>query len=199
MRKPTGSGVEWTECLLIIGTCCRVQVFSLILDSSVSLSADIQSARDLVSETMGSNPALSRGRQLVSLYRQRHVRKPTGSTEWCVVGYMSNALWDFVEWVYSYWFPKAILTLTHWDLPRQSGRHFADDIFRCIFTKEKISTLTRNSLIFVPKGPIDNWSVFFHVMALHQTYHKPILEPVMAHFSGAYMRHLASINPHAQL
>ena len=41
--------------------------FCLILDSSVSLSAGIQSAGDLVSETlMGSNPAFSRGRQLVS-------------------------------------------------------------------------------------------------------------------------------------
>ena len=44
VRKPTGSEVEWAECLLIIGTSCRVQVFSLILDSSVGLSAGIQSA-----------------------------------------------------------------------------------------------------------------------------------------------------------
>ena len=67
VRMPNGSGVEWAECSLIIGTGCRVQVFSLILDSSVSLSAGIQSAGDLVSETlMGSNPAFSRGRQLVS-------------------------------------------------------------------------------------------------------------------------------------
>ena len=64
---PNGCGVEWAECSLIIGTGCRVQVFSLIIDSSVGLSAGIQSAGDLVSETlMGSNPALSRGRQLVS-------------------------------------------------------------------------------------------------------------------------------------
>ena len=42
VRKPTGSEVEWAECLLIIGTGCRV--FSLILDSSVGLSAGIQSA-----------------------------------------------------------------------------------------------------------------------------------------------------------
>ena len=44
VRKPTGSEVEWAECLLIMGTGCRVQVFSLILDSSVGLSAGIQSA-----------------------------------------------------------------------------------------------------------------------------------------------------------
>ena len=60
-------GSSWAECSLIIGKGCRVQVFSLILDSSVGLSVGIQSAGNLVSETlMGSNPALSRGRQLVS-------------------------------------------------------------------------------------------------------------------------------------
>ena len=66
VRKPTGCGVEWAECSLIIGTGCRVEVLSLILDSSVGLSAGIQSAGDLVSETPGSNPAFSSGRQLVS-------------------------------------------------------------------------------------------------------------------------------------
>ena len=43
-----------------------VQDFSLILDSSVGLSAGIQSAGDLVSGIPGSNPAFSRGTQLVS-------------------------------------------------------------------------------------------------------------------------------------
>ena len=41
----------WAECSLIIGTGCRVQVFSLIIDSPVSLSAGIQSAGDSVPET----------------------------------------------------------------------------------------------------------------------------------------------------
>ena len=41
---PNGSGVRWAECLLIIGTGCRVHVFSVILDGSVGLSAGIQSA-----------------------------------------------------------------------------------------------------------------------------------------------------------
>ena len=40
--------------------------FSLILDISVSLPAGIQSAGNLVSETLGSNPAFTRGRQRVS-------------------------------------------------------------------------------------------------------------------------------------
>ena len=67
VRKSTDSGAKWAECSLIIGTSCRVQAFSLNLDSSVGLSASIQSAGDLVSGAPGSNPAFSRGTQLVSL------------------------------------------------------------------------------------------------------------------------------------
>ena len=66
VRKSTDSGVKWAEWSLIIGTGCRVQVFSLILDSSVGLLASIQSADDLASGAPGSNPAFSRGTQLVS-------------------------------------------------------------------------------------------------------------------------------------
>ena len=48
--NPTDSGVEWAECSLIIWMGYWVQVFfSLILDTSVALSAGIQSAG-------GSNP-----------------------------------------------------------------------------------------------------------------------------------------------
>ena len=40
--------------------------------------------------------------------------------------------------------------------PRQNGRHFADDIFKCIFVNEKFCILTTISVNFGPKGPIDN-------------------------------------------
>ena len=52
--------------ILLVAIYIWVQVFSLILDSSVGLSASIQSAGDLVSGTPGSNPAFSRGTQLFS-------------------------------------------------------------------------------------------------------------------------------------
>ena len=51
LRKSIGSEVNWAKCSLIIGTGCWVQVFSLILDSSVWLWVGIQSAGELVSET----------------------------------------------------------------------------------------------------------------------------------------------------
>ena len=57
---------QWAECTLIIWLGYWVQVFSLILDSWVGLSAGILSAGDSVPETLGSNPAFNRGGQLVS-------------------------------------------------------------------------------------------------------------------------------------
>ena len=40
--------------------------------------------------------------------------------------------------------------------PGQNGRHFAHNIFKCIFKNEKVETLIEISLKFVPKGPLDN-------------------------------------------
>ena len=40
--------------------------------------------------------------------------------------------------------------------PGQNGRHFADDVFGCIFVNEEFCILIKISLKFVPKGPINN-------------------------------------------
>ena len=39
---------------------------------------------------------------------------------------------------------------------RQNGRHFVDDILKCIFVNENVWIPIEISLTFVPKGPIDN-------------------------------------------
>ena len=69
-----------------------------------------------------------------------------------------------MEWGYI-WFQLLIsigsewcaikMQLTHLP-PGQNGRHFADDIFRCIFVKEKFCIMIKISLKFVPKGPVGN-------------------------------------------
>ena len=41
-------------------------------------------------------------------------------------------------------------------LPGQNDRHFADDIFTCIFLNEKFCISIKISMKFVPEGPIDN-------------------------------------------
>ena len=61
--------VVGSSCLNTFWSCGRAigfKFFSLIFDSSVCFSVGIQSARDSVPETLGSNSAFSSGRQLVS-------------------------------------------------------------------------------------------------------------------------------------
>ena len=44
--------------------------------------------------------------------------------------------------------------LTYWG--RDNGRHFPDDIFKCIFLNENVLISIKISLKFVPKGQINN-------------------------------------------
>ena len=52
--------------------------------------------------------------------------------------------------------------------PEQNGRHFADDIFRCIFVNEIHCISIKISLGSVPKSPIDNHPALVWIMAWHQ-------------------------------
>ena len=45
------------------------------------------------------------------------------------------------------------------------------------------------SLKFVPSSPIYNEPALVQVMAWRQTGDKPLLEPMLTHFTDAYMRH----------
>ena len=49
--------------------------------------------------------------------------------------------------------------------PGQNGRHFADDISKCIFMNEKFCILIRISQKFVPKSPIDYIPALVQIMA----------------------------------
>ena len=73
--------------------------------------------------------------------------------------------------------------------PGQNGRHFADDILRCIFVNEKFCIVILIQLKFVPKGPIDNNSALSQVMAWRRTGDKPLSEPMLTQFTDADMRH----------
>ena len=66
LRKPNGSGVEWAECSLIIGTGCWVQVFLAWSSIAQSICQRAFSLLEIQFHRPCSNPALSRGRQLVS-------------------------------------------------------------------------------------------------------------------------------------
>ena len=78
--------------------------------------------------------------------------------------------------------------LTH--PPGQNGRHFADDIFKCIFMNEKFCILIEISLKFVPKRLIDNKAALVQVMAWRRTGDKPLRpDPMVIQFTDAYMQH----------
>ena len=63
--------------------------------------------------------------------------------------------------------------------PRQNGRHFADDIFTCIFLNENASIAIKISLKCVPKGPINNIPALVQIMAWCRPGDKPLSEPMM--------------------
>ena len=63
--------------------------------------------------------------------------------------------------------------------PRQNGRHFADDIFKCIFLNENVWIPVKISLKYVPKGPINNIPALVQIMAWRRSGDKPLSEPMM--------------------
>ena len=63
--------------------------------------------------------------------------------------------------------------------PRQNGRYFADDIFKCIFLNENVWISLQISLKFVPKGSINNIPSLFQIMAWGWPGNKPLSEPMM--------------------
>ena len=64
--------------------------------------------------------------------------------------------------------------------PGKNGRHFADDIFKCIFLNENAWIPTKISLKFVPQGPINNIPALVQIMAWRRPGDKPLSEPMMA-------------------
>ena len=63
---------------------------------------------------------------------------------------------------------------------RQNGRHFVDDIFKCISLNENIWILVTISLKFVTKGPINNIPALVQIMAWHRPGEKPLSKTMMA-------------------
>ena len=62
---------------------------------------------------------------------------------------------------------------------RQNGRHFTDEIFKCVFLNENVWILIKVSLKFVPKGPINIIAAFVQIMAWHGPGDEPLSELMM--------------------
>ena len=63
--------------------------------------------------------------------------------------------------------------------PTQNGRHFTDDIFKCIFLNEDMWISIDISLKFVPKDQINDNPALVQIMAWLRPGDKPLSEPVM--------------------
>ena len=63
--------------------------------------------------------------------------------------------------------------------PRQNGRHFADDILKCIFSNQNVWIPIEISLKFVPKGPIDTIPALVQIMTWRRPGDKPLSDPMM--------------------
>ena len=73
------------------------------------------------------------------------------------------------------WVENPINTLR----PRQNGRYFPDDIFKCIFLNENVWISIKFSLKFVPKVPINNFPALVQLMACRRPGDKPLSEPMI--------------------
>ena len=97
-----------------------------------------------------------------------------------------RSLQDFLERCYL--INYLLCCLTH--LPREkNGRHFADDIFRCIFVNEYFRILIRISLKLVSNDPIDNNPALVKIMAWRRKGDKSLSQPMLTRFTNAYMWH----------
>ena len=63
--------------------------------------------------------------------------------------------------------------------PRPTGRHFADDVFTCIFLNENVWIPIKISMNFVPKGPINIIPALVQIMAWRRPGDKPLSEPMV--------------------
>ena len=75
----------------------------------------------------------------------------------------------------------------------QNGRHFTDDMFKCIFMNEYIAVSIEISLMFVPKCPINNIPALVQIMAWRHPGDTPFSEPVIVSLPTP-MRHSASVS-----
>ena len=63
--------------------------------------------------------------------------------------------------------------------PKQNGRHFPDDIFKCIFVNGNIWISIKISLKIVPEVLINNIPALVHIMAWRRPGDKPLSEPML--------------------
>ena len=63
--------------------------------------------------------------------------------------------------------------------PRQNGRHYPDDMFKCIFLNDKVQIPIKISLKFVSKSSVNNIPSFVQTMVWRSPGDKPLSDPIL--------------------
>ena len=101
---------------------------------------------------------------------------------WLVMNLHDSDLWilTFKNWM---WNPHSCTTFSISTLntlrPRQNGRHFPNNTFKCIFLFENVWIWIKISQKFVPKVRINNIPALVQIMAWHRIGNKLLSEPMM--------------------
>ena len=98
-----------------------------------------------------------------------------------------NIVKDIINWKQMKWLLTDIMVVhslkrMNWFntlRPTQNGRHFADDMLKCLFLNENDWISIEISLRFVPNGSINNNPALFQIMAWRHPGDKPLSEPMM--------------------
>ena len=77
--------------------------------------------------------------------------------------------------------------------PEQNGRHFAGDIFKCIFFNEDVWISIKISRKFVAKGPINEKLTLIQVMAQCSAGDEPFPGPMLTKVYDTIWRHKATM------
>ena len=84
-------------------------------------------------------------------------------------------------WAHNWNLVKILLALNTLR-PRQNGRRFTDDTFKCIFLNENVRSSIEISLKVVPKGLINNNPALVQIMTWRQSGDKPLYEPMIVYW-----------------
>ena len=107
---------------------------------------------------------------------------------WVSLSHFTWEMWQDGTWQLLTWAEWAGIILFNSSPPGQNGRHFADDVLKCIFVNENCCVLIEISLKYVCKVPINNNPALVQIMAWRWTGDKPLSEPMLSSLD-AYMWH----------
>ena len=92
---------------------------------------------------------------------------------------------------------QRVIALISTMMPRQNGRNFPNDIFKCISLNGNVWIAIKTSLKFVPKGPINNILALVQIMAWRWPGEKLLSEPMLVIDWRIYRRLWASMRQYA--